>query len=472
MNPYSKSYSGYKNKPTDAKKRFKTIKLIGIFFFDVIFFTLIQIKKIVIWILKLIYLILVLIYKIGFRRLILPLYRLVLNYNRKQKNSLSPKANKLFFLLSNRYVSHTVIVLVIIITVIQNYNIKQLRAEDIGRESLFAKISTGQYFTDDIIEEEIIELEPEFNVDGEVLPPPPKTLEDLYPAVTKRVVLSEAFAAERPLTLAQGGSAILKPDFTETIDTPRPRENSIVYIVESNDTVFDIAEKFRISVNTILWANKLSSRSIIRPGDKLTILPVSGVTHTVKNGENVGAIAAKYKIPQEDILEINNFEVDDTLKIGQSLVIPDGRPLYTPPPRRYYATTTSTGSSGSTASSGELFWPTVCRRITQYFRGWRHTGIDIACKSASNIYAARAGVVEKAGWNSGGYGNRIIIKHSDGSKTLYAHLKAKGILVSTGESVKKGQVIGLMGSTGRSTGNHLHFEVIERGSRINPFNRL
>ena len=104
--------------------------------------------------------------------------------------------------------------------------------------------------------------------------------------------------------------------------------------------------------------------------------------------------------------------------------------------------------------------------------GWRHTGVDIACEMGANVYASEEGTVEKAGFNRGGYGNHIILKHSDGSKTLYAHLKAGGILVSPGEYVKKGQVIGLMGSTGRSTGAHLHFEIIINGTRVNPFNRL
>ena len=119
-----------------------------------------------------------------------------------------------------------------------------------------------------------------------------------------------------------------------------------------------------------------------------------------------------------------------------------------------------------------MVWPTTCRRITQYFRGWRHTGVDIACSTGADIYSAEEGVVEKAGWNSGGYGNHIIVKHPDGTKTLYAHIKARGILVSPGDYVKKGQLIAYMGSTGRSTGPHLHFEIIVRGSRINPFNRL
>ena len=112
-------------------------------------------------------------------------------------------------------------------------------------------------------------------------------------------------------------------------------------------------------------------------------------------------------------------------------------------------------------------WPTAGHNITQYY-SWRHTGIDIANKSGTAIYAADAGTVEIVGWNSGGYGNQIIIDHGGGKKTRYAHLSSFG--VQAGETVSKGQYIGGMGSTGRSSGSHLHFEVIIDGKRYNPLN--
>jgi len=396
---------------------------------------------------------------------------LFLNLKRQSKNIISPQANKLIFFLTNRYISHTVMVIIIFITIIQNVGIKQLRAEDFGRTALFAKIYQGQSLSDSDEEEilllDLLSLNGPGSVSGTM-----DLFDDLSPALGQKIVLSEAAQDTPGTALASGGSAMMKPEITETIDTPKPRENTIIYIVATQDTIFDIAEQFNVSVNTILWANKLSSRSIIRPGDKLKILPVTGIEHVVSKGDTIGSIADKYKISQKDILEINQMGGSDTILAGQVLIIPDGQPLYTPPvvPRRSYVATTPPAQNITT--SGDLFWPTICRRITQYFKGWRHTGIDVACASGSNIYAAEEGTVTKAGWNAGGYGNRIIIRHPDGSQTLYGHLKTGGILVEVGEYVKKGQVIGKEGSTGRSTGPHLHFEVIENGSRINPFDRL
>ena len=113
-----------------------------------------------------------------------------------------------------------------------------------------------------------------------------------------------------------------------------------------------------------------------------------------------------------------------------------------------------------------MLWPATVRRITQYFN-WRHRGIDIAGPTGTLIYAALDGMVEISGWNSGGYGYQIVLRHSNGMKTRYAH--SSKLFVSVGQKVTKGEVIALMGSTGRSTGSHLHFEVVVGGVRVNPF---
>jgi len=471
MNQYQKTYRGFAQNQPLPKKRFKLIKIIGFFVLDLLFSALLTLKKILSWtLLKILPLLGSILYKITSKTILIPIYRLILGIKRRQKISLSPQANKLFFLFSNRYVSHSVAILIILITIIQNINIRNLRAEDFGRYALFSQISKGQYFTENLAEEETI-LPDNLLKNNQIAGSLPKISEELSPAVSQTVNLGQDIPDGGGAALTQSGSAIIKPDLSETFDTPKPRDRTITYIVKEGDTIFDIAEEFRISVNTILWINKLSSRSIIRPGMELTILPVSGVEHAVKSGETIGSIAAKYNIPQEDILEINQLSSDAKIQIQQKLIIPDGRPLYTPPPQQRNIAGIQP-SPNSVDSGNSLFWPTVCRRITQYFQGWRHTGIDIACSAGSNIYAATDGVVEQAGWNASGYGNRIIIKHSNGSKTVYAHLKAGGILVNIGQYVAKGEVIGLMGSTGRSTGYHLHFEVIVNGTRINPFNRL
>ena len=107
-------------------------------------------------------------------------------------------------------------------------------------------------------------------------------------------------------------------------------------------------------------------------------------------------------------------------------------------------------------------------RITQYY-SWRHHAIDIANKTGTPIYAADAGVIEVAGWGAG-YGNQIVINHGGGVKSRYAHMSK--FYVKNGQKVSKGEAIGGIGSTGRSTGPHVHFEYIINGVKYNPLNYL
>ena len=111
-------------------------------------------------------------------------------------------------------------------------------------------------------------------------------------------------------------------------------------------------------------------------------------------------------------------------------------------------------------------WPTVGHRITQYY-SWRHRAVDIANKTGTSIYAADAGTINVVGWGKG-YGNQIVINHGGGKKTRYAHLSK--FYVKRGQKVGKGETIAAMGSTGWSTGPHVHFEVIINGKKYNPLN--
>ncbi len=286
--------------------------------------------------------------------------------------------------------------------------------------------------------------------------------------------VAEEEEEDEVMTTIQGGTAIVKPDIASTKITKRARTKIITYTVEPGDTISTIAEGFEISVNTILWENNLSAYSIIRPGDKLTILPLSGVTHEVVKGENLSSIAKKYNIEEEKISEANNLASDVTLGIGQKLIIPGGK-------KETYAQYTSTIYTGFSAirdiikvpdakpaAGNKMNWPTVGSRITQYY-SWRHHAIDIANKTGTPIYAADAGTVEYIGWGTG-YGNQIVIDHGGGKKTRYAHLSK--FYVKKGQKVSKGETIGAMGSTGWSTGSHLHFEVIINGVKYNPLNYI
>jgi len=275
--------------------------------------------------------------------------------------------------------------------------------------------------------------------------------------------------------LAQGGDAIRKPDLAATSKTVRPRESVIDYVVLAGDTVSTIAANFGISVNTILWENDLNAYSLIRPGNKLAILPMSGIAHKVARGDTLAAIVSKYGVDANTVLETNKLASAEMLSVGQKLIIPGGK-------KTYYASSQSSGNISAVSllkdllkpqdlrstASNKLAWPTVGARITQY-SSWRHYAIDIANKKGTPIYACDTGVVEVAGWGKG-YGNQIVIDHGGGRKSRYAHLSK--FYVEKGEAVKKGEAIAAMGSTGQSTGPHLHFEYIINGIKYNPLNYL
>ncbi|OGY72575.1 MAG: hypothetical protein A3H59_03900 [Candidatus Jacksonbacteria bacterium RIFCSPLOWO2_02_FULL_43_9] len=202
-------------------------------------------------------------------------------------------------------------------------------------------------------------------------------------------------------------------------------------------------------------------------------MPVSGLSYTVRSGDTLLALANRYDVSVKDILDANGLTPADTLSIGQKLVLPGAEPYQTqqtrPTPQvpSRLATITDIFRKAPAIPLGDQFvWPAPSRKINQYFKGWRHTGIDIHGTLEQDIYAALEGEVISSGWNSGGYGYRVVIDHGNGMKTLYAH--ESKLFVQAGQHIEKGQVLGKIGSTGRSTGPHLHFEIIIDGVRQNP----
>ncbi len=259
---------------------------------------------------------------------------------------------------------------------------------------------------------------------------------------------------------------------TSTLESIKPRSEIIEYTVKEGDTVSTIAEKFGVSIDTIRWENDLETIKSIKAGDKLRILPVTGISHKVQHGETIYSIAKKYQVDAQVIVNwpYNSFANDETfaLAVGQQLIVPEGiMPKATPTaPRRYYA---EVPAAGAITGTGQFAWPTS-GNISQHFV-WYHPGIDISNRGAPAVLAADSGTVIAAGWPSPwAYGNRVLIDHGNGYATLYAHLSA--VYVSPGQSVIRGQSIGKMGSTGRSTGIHLHFEIRRNGSTVNPLGFL
>ena len=296
----------------------------------------------------------------------------------------------------------------------------------------------------------------------------------------------QSIEAKDPTAITMDGTAVTKPTIMPgaTIDTTKPsvpepsstRTEIVEYVVQPGDVIGSIAEHYGVSIATILWANDLTLRSLIRPGDTLKILPVSGVMYTVKRGDTVGKIAKLYGADIDEIITANTLSADGRgLSIGGEIIIPNGvklAPVYVPRPvvaavngRAPLRSIVPPPSSAASAGSGFL-WPAAVRTITQYF-GLRHNGLDIAGDIGTAIFATKSGTVitSQCGYNFG-YGCFIIIDHGDGLTTLYGHMSHR--IAEVGEQVERGQTIGLIGTTGNSTGPHVHFEVRVGGVRKNP----
>ena len=262
------------------------------------------------------------------------------------------------------------------------------------------------------------------------------------------------------------------------IPQDRRRFGIDTYIVKGGDTTSKIAEYFEISTDTLLWANDMDENDFIKPGDELQVPSANGVLIKVKSGDTVASLAKKYNGNDQAIVDMNWLDAPYELEIGQEIFVPDGAP---PKPVVVVAASRTTYTYKSNSSSytpisvdssvGKfLSWPVAGGRgmITQCYYGY-HMGIDIADKTMPSLVAAAAGQVIYAGWNSSGYGYSVQILHGNGYSTWYAHMNR--IYVKSGQSVSKGESIGQMGSTGRSTGSHVHFELRRGtawGSNVSP----
>lgn len=273
-------------------------------------------------------------------------------------------------------------------------------------------------------------------------------------------------------TLTQGDLALVKPDILNTEVTKSSIASIKEYIVAEGDSISKIASKFGISVNTVLWANNLSFSSYVKPGQKLAIPTMSGVVYKVAKGDTLSKISQKYGIASATISDANAL-AQDGLAVGKLLIIPGGKIIETPKPRTVASVATparSTAITPAISGTGRMAWPSSCQRISQYYKGWLHTGVDIACPWGTSLRAADGGRVTRVQYGRTGYGYNVIIDHGGGVSTLYGHMSS--IDVKVGEYVEKGQVIGAEGSTGRSTGPHLHFEVRIGGAMVNPLSYI
>ncbi|MDO8493328.1 MAG: M23 family metallopeptidase [bacterium] len=239
-----------------------------------------------------------------------------------------------------------------------------------------------------------------------------------------------------------------------------------VYVVRSGDTIGKIANMFGVSANTIIWGNDLKGSKDIKVGQELVILPVNGIKYTIKKGDTIASIAKKSKGDVDEILRFNNMEKGQKLAIGDEIIIPDGQIVL--PPIVGSTNVIKTNIDGAIDSIAYFIKPVVNGRKTQGLHG--KNGVDIApgcrCVGKESLLASAAGsvlVAKNGGWN-GGYGNYVVISHSNGTQTVYGHMHF--VTTYAGAYVAQGQVIGTVGSSGKSTGPHVHFEI--RGAK-NPF---
>jgi murein DD-endopeptidase MepM/ murein hydrolase activator NlpD len=254
-----------------------------------------------------------------------------------------------------------------------------------------------------------------------------------------------------------------------TIQPKKERRDVTTYAVKPGDNVSVIAARFGVTPDSVIWANGPleDNPDALSVGQELVIPPVSGVLHKVAKGETVQSIAARFKADGQLIFNdpfnqsIHDFKsAPPVLAVNAYIMVPGGSKPIIVKKIQYSATTPSNAIKGTS----NFQWPAAAC-ISQFY--WaRHPGIDLANSKGTAVVASDSGFVEFVGWDNSGYGNMILINHGNGAITRYAHLNS--FAVEAGASVKKGQLIGRVGSTGRSTGPHLHFELIVNGVHRNP----
>jgi murein DD-endopeptidase MepM/ murein hydrolase activator NlpD len=286
-------------------------------------------------------------------------------------------------------------------------------------------------------------------------------------------------------------NAVLSVEDRQRAASARPRQLN-TYAVVAGDTLFGIALKFGLRPETILWSNYETLKDnpdLLSVGQKLTIPPENGLIVQVERGDTIEGLARRFGVPAERIVKepLNGLrDINQLLQIGQRIFVPGGERetvIWQIPKLVEVRRSTSgvrvyrVGKCGEVAipplGSGNFLWPANRRYLSGYNFSSVHPGIDIAGRLGEPIYASDAGTVIYAGYSLNaagrpvGYGQYVVLDHGNGYQTLYAH--ASQLFVRCGQQVQRGQVIAAIGSVGRSTGPHLHYEIRYLSQAVNPW---
>lgn len=315
--------------------------------------------------------------------------------------------------------------------------------------------------------------------------------QDSGPVATAEVEINSMPALDIPII-----SGIARGAQLHTNVPSRPRQEISMYTVQDGDTVFGIAEKFGIEPETILFGNYnilVDDPHSLKPGQELTILPVNGVYWEWLGGIPFGDWAKFYHVTAADIIEFPGNHIDPNtvgdfenanIKTGTWLIIPGGSREFTtwyapvgvtrenPSTARVMGQGACEAVSGGAVGYGTYVYPTNKHYLSgfDYSEKTNHRGLDFAGSEGEGVYATDAGVIVYSGWNDYGYGNMVMVDHGNGFQSLYAHLSA--IYRGCGQSVGQGEGIGAVGTTGRSSGPHLHFEIMTSTWKVNPWDYL
>jgi murein DD-endopeptidase MepM/ murein hydrolase activator NlpD len=264
--------------------------------------------------------------------------------------------------------------------------------------------------------------------------------------------------------------ALVREALPVTLIPERPRMDVITHTVAAGDTLYGIAKRYKLAAETIIFSNPglENNPDLLRLGQPLTVLPLDGVTHVVVKDDTIEKVAKKYKVDPAVIVQygLNRLNpANPQIAVGQRVIVPGGKKEL---PQAAPVVYRGTSPKNARAGIGRFIWPTS-GYLSQGYKSF-HRAIDLARSTGTPIKAADNGYVVVAGWGNQGYGNYVVIDHKNGYQTLYAHMSR--LYVRAGDVVGQGAVIGAMGSTGRSTGPHLHFEVIKGGVKLNPIGVL